>query len=230
MRVINKKIMITGGTSGIGKIMMQKLSQDNIVHNYSRKNDYDLSNDECINKIINSSKKYDYIFLNSGVFFQGNSNVIEYDKLFQMIKINALSNIKIINALYNEISNEQIKVVVTLSTTIGINGVHQAGYNISKKMLNEYIIAVNTEFISQNKKGRIFRFIPHYIKGTKMTGGDKINPAINIIIHKLIESIENGEDSYMPMSNVYKNVFLKYFQDPYKQGIASVEYRKNKNE
>ena len=147
-----------------------------------------------------------------------------------MVKINTLSNIKILNYLYDEIANEKIKVIVTLSTTIGINGVHQAAYNASKKMLNAYIIALNTEFIDQNKKGKIFRFIPHYIKGTKMTGGDKIDPSIDLIIDELIENIEAGKSVYMPQEKLYKGIFKRYFDDPYLQGIDSVKYRRNKNE
>ena len=230
MKIVNKKIMITGSTSGIGKVIKDKLSKNNMVDNYSRSNGYDLADDSSVDKIIDKLKDYDYIFLNSGVFYMGNSNKLDNDDLVNMIKINALANIKILNYLYDQIAENKIKVIVTLSTTIGISGVHQAAYNASKKMLNEYIIALNTEFIDQNKEGKIFRFIPHYIKGTKMTGGDKIDPSINLIIDELIESIESGKFFYMPQEKLYKGIFKKYFDDPYLQGIDSVKYRRNKNE
>ena len=63
MKIINKKIMITGSTSGIGEVIKNKLKKNNIVDNYSRSNGYDLSNDSSVDKIINKVKNYDYIFL-----------------------------------------------------------------------------------------------------------------------------------------------------------------------
>ena len=227
--ILNKKILITGATSGIGLEIKKKLSLNNVVDNFSFSNGYDLSTKEGLNKILKLVKQYDYIFLNAGIFFKGNSNTIDDEYMDKIFQVNALSNIKIINFLYNEIANQNIKIIVTLSTTIGINGAYQSIYNISKKMLNEYIISINTEFINQNKKGKIFRFIPHYISGTRMTGNhQEIDSNIFNIIDALILSIENEEDFYLPKKDLYLKIFNNYFIDPYKQGIDSIKYKKER--
>lgn len=227
------RIAITGATSGIGlEIKNQLENSGKIVMNFSSSNGFNLLDDSTpknISEIIRK-EKVDTLFLNSGILRNGLIGTYNSEDVNNVFKINTIANISIINELWDLISTNKIKVVVTLSTAAYINGAMESVYNASKKALKEFMVSANTELANANIKNDLFFFVPPYIAGTKMTSEiNKPTDELKMYISELLNAIEQGKNIYVPKyESIYKRVFDEYIEDPIQQGLKSIEYKRRR--
>ncbi|MGJ0353048.1 SDR family oxidoreductase [Aliarcobacter cryaerophilus] len=169
-----RNILITGTSSGVGKYLAEKLSnQFNVIGIARRidkmkqefknfKNIYlyecDISNfselDKTLNKIKNNHGEIYYIINNAGVLKQQSLNSENFfNDLDISIAINAIAPIKIINFFIGEMKKLNFGRIINLTSGAPLNCFPDFGcYSASKAVLNTLTVTLAKELIDYDIK------------------------------------------------------------------------------
>lgn len=173
----NKKFLLTGGTSGIGKEILKHLSSKNKVILLSRKklknrNTYsyfcDLENSLEIEKNFTLiKKKFNAIdgIINCAGFSEKNSNLQSVESIKKIIEVNLLSTYKIC-MLFSKIMKKNSSIVNISSINAYQAFKNNPGYMVSKNIILNLSKSLALDL--SKKKIRVNSISPGYIK-TRMT-------------------------------------------------------------
>mgnify|MGYP006131942583 FL=1 len=172
----NKKILITGGSSGLGKSLANKLLKNkNKVYCLGRSNINNLSirSVKCnfksiknikikLKKLINT-KKLDYVFLNAGILGDiKNINKIKYEELNEIFKINVFANKEILDFFVeNKITT---KLIIAISSGAALSPKIGWFLYCSSKAAFKFLIE---SYALEDRKRKFINISPGLIK-TKM--------------------------------------------------------------
>ena len=172
----NKKILITGGSSGLGKSLANKLLKNkNKVYCLGRSNINNLSirSVKCNFKNIKNIKiklkklldikKLDYVFLNAGILGEiKNINKIRYEDLNEIYKINVFANKEILDFfIENKITT---KLIIAISSGAALSPKMGWFLYCSSKAAFKFLIE---SYALEDKKRKFINISPGLIK-TKM--------------------------------------------------------------
>ena len=218
MQLINKTILITGSTSGIGyalgiallkkqnKVILlgrdaEKLSQaqEKGFHTIQ----CDLSNQQDIEKtsikIQNEYPDLDVLFNNAGVQFNYSftSNVIPLDKIHQEIEINLTGQITLTQLLIPTLINAEKALIV--NTTSGLGAFPKSDglvYSASKAAMRNFTIGL--KYALRNSRISVVEFIPP-VTATNMTKGrDEEKMSVDELISIILPQLEKGYSIITP--------------------------------
>lgn len=172
----NKKILITGGSSGLGKSLASKLSKNkNKVYCLGRSsiNNPNIRSVKCNFKNIKNIKiklkklldikKLDYVFLNAGILGEiKNINKIRYEDLNEIYKINVFANKEILDFfIENKITT---KLIIAISSGAALSPKMGWFLYCSSKAAFKFLIE---SYALEDKKRKFINISPGLIK-TKM--------------------------------------------------------------
>lgn len=210
---MKKYILVTGATSGIGKGVAQRLSQNYNIILHGRKKEeleilskelnaslywcYDLSKTDGISDSLKEFISNNEIVIEKLVHCAGIDNTIpakslKSDLIEELMKVNFYSVVEIINILLKRrINQSMLDSILFISSISSIKGYKaKAAYSASKAALDAYMKCLSLEL---SPKVRVNSILPGAIK-TKMTE----------------KSFENEE-------------LVKHFEEVYPLGIGKIE-------
>ncbi len=150
----NKLILITGTSSGIGKILLNYFKGNNFVISVNRENstesylkednilnyNIDIANldsvKKCINDLINKSKVPDIFILNAGINIYDNKDHFNIVKFKECFDTNFYGSMNFVSAL-SELKISNKKIVFMSSTSNIIPNPAALGYFSSKLLLKK---------------------------------------------------------------------------------------------
>lgn len=143
-----KKILITGGSDGLGKTIAQELAKDNkviIVSNNeeklqqtakSLKCEYyacDVSNYAQVEKMIKKIGKIDVLINNAGLWIQEELDFNDFDRIQKVIEVNLLGVINCSKAVLPSMKKSGGGNIININSQAGINyKKERVVYNASK--------------------------------------------------------------------------------------------------
>jgi|TARA_B100000780_G_scaffold279194_1_gene256351 NAD(P)-dependent dehydrogenase (short-subunit alcohol dehydrogenase family) len=122
-----KKILITGGSSGLGHSLAIKLAKKNKIYCLGRSDvkQKNIKSVKCdfkniksikgkLKKLLNT-KKLDYVFLNAGMLGEiKNINKIKYDEINEILKVNVFANKEILDFFIEK--KIKTKLIIAISS------------------------------------------------------------------------------------------------------------------
>ncbi|MBN09827.1 MAG: short-chain dehydrogenase/reductase [Flavobacteriaceae bacterium] len=153
---MKKVILITGASSGFGKIIAEKLSNNgNIVFGTSRNpkkypkpNNYKLikfditSFDDSklmVNSIVNQTGKIDILINNAGIGFTGPIEEISIDNVKKVFDTNFIGQIAIIQSVLPIMRSNQSGLIINITSIAGYHGLPFVGVYSASKASMEFL-------------------------------------------------------------------------------------------
>lgn len=149
---MEKIIVITGGSDGLGKTLTESLSsehqviilatnkdklkqvadENNCVYKVCDVSDYTVV-EKCINEIINDYKKIDVLINNAGLWIQEELDTNDSNRIASVVDVNLLGVINCSKAVIPTMKNNKDGLIININSQAGIN--HKAErvvYNATK--------------------------------------------------------------------------------------------------
>ncbi len=146
----NKTIVITGGTSGIGKALCEKLEKNNKVYTIGRRRierdnhiQLDITDFETLKDVLDNIVKkdgIDILILNAGVGMDLNSDEVNGDKIKKGFDVNFLSQVYALEAVLPYMKNKGEGIIVSVSSIADCRGLPTSpAYSASKAALTTFM-------------------------------------------------------------------------------------------
>ena len=236
-----KKILIVGGSNGIGLSMAHELSKLDstesiyIVDKVPFPNEYwnskikscefDLTNSDY--SIFDKFCDIDGLMITAGFGRLALFEDIPEDMIPLYFNVNTIAIIRVIKHFYDKLlGGNDFYCGVMVSIAGFMSSPFFSLYGATKAALKIFIESVNVELEKSGSKNRILNVSPGSIKGTSFnnekTDLSKTTPlAIEILSHLM-----NKDDLFIPeYDTVFKNVLSRYYEDFRAEGLHSYEYK-----
>ncbi len=160
---MKKVILITGASSGFGRVIAEKLSKEgNIVYgtsrnpeNYPKPKKYKLlkfditsfvESENIVKKIINEKKRIDVLINNAGIGFTGPIEEISIKDVKRVFDTNFFGHIDVVQSVLPIMRKNKSGLIVNITSIAGYNGVPFVGiYCASKASMEFFGEALNME-------------------------------------------------------------------------------------
>ncbi len=149
---MNKIIVITGGSDGLGKTLTEDLSKDNKViilatnekklKTVAKENNCDYfvcditdynAVDAIIEKITRKHSKVDVLINNAGLWIQEELDQNDSDRIKEVIEVNLLGTINVTKAVIANMKSNKDGLIININSQAGINyKAERVVYNASK--------------------------------------------------------------------------------------------------
>lgn len=227
MKIENKVAVISGGDSGIGLAISQKLKEEKvriydiskvITNNpiFEKSYECDISDDETVRNVVDDILKregnIDLLFCNAGFGIGGRFENSSIETIDNIMNVNLIAHMKMVNLFAKHI-NEHGKIIFTGSLASIIPLPYQACYSASKAGIENFSRAIATEL--KDKKIGVCTVMPGDIKTSftenriKEISDDKIDKDEKRGIDKMENSERKGKSPEFVAKRVLKIVKKK---------------------
>ncbi len=235
-----EKIVIIGGTSGIGLSLAielrQRFNDSNILiigrnkpdklcdkHNfYFHKIDLSLPNNDW--KFCQNSN---YVIYAAGVGKISKFDEIRDEDISKTISINATNVIQLINSKKKELKSlDDCKISVVTSIAGKIPSPLFAIYGATKAMVSSYISSINIELKKEGFKNQIIEIAPGYIEGTSLYGEKTDLEKLHKISKIILDNIDENKNFIIPENEkMYLEIIERAQKNPQEFGSESYDYK-----
>ena len=245
----NKNVLVTGGSSGIGKSILEVLSntEANLINLSRRQIDKnitsiacDFSDRESINKaFLTIREKYetiDVLINNAGITVHSRFDEIEIETIQKSFQINCFGPVELTLKLFPLLKKSKNPIITITSTVSGLYGIPARGiYSATKSSLHSIFEALRIETLNENLK--IMIFCPPYTKTNLRTSGfngrgeiikesfAKLkNKTPKEVAEKMIEKIERQKSKLFLMDKT--GFFVKWMRNIAPNLLEKILYKK----
>lgn len=232
MNTNNKTILITGGGTGIGFSIAQKLSGNgNSIILVGRREDKlktaaaqlpnasymvaDITNDNDVNKLVKQINELDILINNAGAIaaYPFNSAEGMYDKAKLEVDLNYLSVVRLTERLLPLLKASQEAAIINIESIVSyLPSTVIATYSAAKAALHSYSQSLRLVLQKTDPHIKIFEVFPPFVD-TDMTKGvevDKLSP--EEIAQDLYTALQH--EVYEVRSGKTKDVYALFHQSP----------------
>lgn len=176
MEIKGKKVLITGSTDGLGKLLalnLAKLDANLIIHGRSKSkiNDViseiksinskisvdsilsDFSKPESVSRAFNKIKSLDILINNAGIWDEGNTVDISVDRIIELTNVNLLSYLLVTRILLPVLKNSKFAQILNVSSIAGVEIPQEYShtiYSATKFGVQAFSEALAKEFSNSN--------------------------------------------------------------------------------
>jgi uncharacterized oxidoreductase len=232
MNTTNKTILITGGGTGIGFSIAQKLAGNgNTIILAGRREDKlkaaaaqlpnasyivaDITNEKDVNKLVQEIKHLDILINNAGVVTAYPLDSVEgvYEKAKFEMDLNYLSVVRLTERLLPLLKASREAAIINVESVVSyLPSVILATYSASKAALHSYSQSLRLVLNKKYPHVKIFEVFPPFVD-TDMTKGfeaDKLSP--DEIAEDLYAALQTNQ--YEVRSGKTKDVYALFHQSP----------------
>ena len=238
------KAVVVGGSNGIGlAIANNLLSKGYFVYIVDRvqpnaelltKGDYRyvesnlMEFDENIFSTLAMDSGIRCLMLTAGLGRVADFEYLHIAEIEKLMRVNAISAIKIIRLFYERIKNESPFYCGVMGSIAGlISSPMFSVYAASKAAVCRFIESVNVELEAANTQNRILNVSPGSLKGTKFNGGENDLSQLVDVASTIVDKMFARETLFIPQyEETYANVLARYQQNAAEFGQSSYQYKK----
>ena len=238
------KAVVVGGSNGIGlAIANNLLSKGYFVYIVDRvqpnaelltKGDYRyvesnlMEFDENIFSTLAMDSGIRCLMLTAGLGRVADFEYLHIAEIEKLMRVNAISAIKIIRLFYERIKNESPFYCGVMGSIAGlISSPMFSVYAASKAAICRFIESVNVELEAANTQNRILNVSPGSLKGTKFNGGENDLSQLVDVASTIVDKMFARETLFIPQyEETYANVLARYQQNAAEFGQSSYQYKK----
>lgn len=206
---MNKIIVITGGSDGLGKAIAKRLNKDNTViilsHNGDKlievskelNCDYAICDvtdynkvDATINELVNRYGKIDVLINNAGVWLAGDLTDTDYDRISKCIDVNTKGPIYMTKAVLPSMIGRREGLIINVCSQASFdNDDFSTVYNASKWAMRGFNRSIQKDVAKHNVK--VTGFYPGFMQTDlfKKAGND-YDTSTGLEVEKVAKSVE----------------------------------------
>ncbi len=139
MSLEGKYALVTGGSRGIGKAIVDELKSKGVIVTYTSTKDVDFSDDKSVDKYIDKIKdlQFDILVNNAGICINNDISDITYEDFDKVQKVNLYGPFKITQAVCKSMKKKGYGRIVNISSIKGTgSSERRLSYTTSKSGLN----------------------------------------------------------------------------------------------
>lgn len=234
-----KRVLIVGGTSGIGLSIALNIADADKIYilgrtepkiqlpNHVEHVGFNLLDFET--SFFNQYADIDALIYCAGIGEVKSFDNISEDEILNIFNVNTLGFFKIVNHYKSKIySREKFHCAVIGSIAGFVSSPLFSVYAASKASIRSFVESVNVEVEMMGYPNTILHVAPGYIKGTGFYGQDNDLSLLKELTQEILDSLENNLDLFIPnYEGVYKSVMERYQEDFRKFGKDSYTYKIN---
>lgn len=239
-----KKVLIVGGSNGIGLAIATAFAQRNEVEKvyivdkvgvdpkYDNKKFkwfcYALGQNDF--SFFDQFTDVDCVMMTAGFGHLSLFEDIDEELIQEYFDVNTIPTMKLVKRFYNKLkSTDDFYFGVMVSIAGFLSSPYYSVYGATKAALRSFIESVNVELKKSESSNRILNVSPGHIEGTAFGGGKTDLEKILPLANEIINNLEKKNDLFIPQyKEIYKEVLDRYAQDFRGEGERSYEYKKNK--
>ena len=153
-----KKVLVTGGSRGIGKAIVEKFQQEGYEVDFPNRAELELNSKESVKEFLekNSSNEYDILVNNAGINEINEIEKISETEIENSLQVNLISPIMLIQGIVPKMKEKKFGRIVNIGSIWGVvskerrcmysatkSGLHGVTNSLAVE-LAEYNILVNT--------------------------------------------------------------------------------------
>jgi len=233
------KILIVGGSSGVGLSLVEYFNKDDskVIYIVDKKAPeinlnknviyipFDLRDEDY--SIFDDLDDINGLFITSGVGRLARFETFNDKEIRDVINVNAISPIRIIRKYYSKIlGKEDFYTCVIVSISGILSSPLFALYGSSKAALSKFIESVNIELGKYNSINRILDVSPGYIEGTSFYGESTKLNMLDGLREEILKNLFIRNTIFIPQyEELYRSIIEKYHRTPFEFGIESYDYK-----
>jgi 3-oxoacyl-[acyl-carrier protein] reductase len=139
MSLKGKYALVTGGSRGIGKAIVDELKSKGVIVTYTSTKDVDFSDDKSVDRYIDKIKdiEFDILVNNAGICINNDISDITYEDFDKVQKVNLYGPFKITQAVCKSMKKKGYGRIVNISSIKGTgSSERRLSYTTSKSGLN----------------------------------------------------------------------------------------------
>jgi len=139
MSLEGKYALVTGGSRGIGKAIVDELKSKGVIVTYTSTKDVDFSDDKSVDRYIDKIKdlQFDILVNNAGICINNDISDITYEDFDKVQKVNLYGPFKITQAVCKSMKKKGYGRIVNISSIKGTgSSERRLSYTTSKSGLN----------------------------------------------------------------------------------------------
>ena len=225
------KAVVVGGSNGIGLALANNLlSKGYFVYIVDRvqpnaelltKGDYQyvesnlMEFDENIFSTLAMDSGIRCLMLTAGLGRVADFEYLHIAEIEKLMRVNAISAIKIIRLFYERIKNESPFYCGVMGSIAGlISSPMFSVYAASKAAVCRFIESVNVELEAANTQNRILNVSPGSLKGTKFNGGENDLSQLVDVASVIVDKMFARETLFIPSPPVCIDLLSRSFSIP----------------
>ena len=240
----NKKVVLIGGSNGIGLAIGKKLldcgytleicdclppeegvlDMEKVKYHHSDLLDFD----EELYTNLAHDKDVEILMITAGIGRIADFQFHHIAEIEKILTVDTVSTIKILRVFYERIlAKENFYAGVMGSISGWLSSPSASVYAAAKAAVVRFIESVNIELEAYGSTNRILDVSPASFKGSRFYGGKNDLTETAVLADDIVKHLFARDVRFIPnYEKTFKGVLERYHNDPHEYGLHSYQYKK----